>query len=118
MAIAAEREGRAPVIRPISVVEGVYDGIYHRLMSLEIAPGARIPIDVLSRDLGVSQTPVREALSRLEREGLVRKEHLVGYSAAPQRTLRLYFQRPTGACQFGDDFKISLQRTRLPRGGF
>ena len=78
MAIAAEREGRAPVIRPISVVEGVYDGIYHRLMSLEIAPGARIPIDVLSRDLGVSQTPVREALSRLEREGLVRKEHLVG----------------------------------------
>lgn len=90
MTIAAEREGRAPVIRPISVVEGAYDSIYHRLMSLEIAPGARIPIDVLSRDLGVSQTPVREALSRLEREGLVRKEHLVGYSAAPQRTRRQF----------------------------
>ena len=90
MAIAAEREVRAPVIRPISVVEGVYDNIYHRLMSLEIAPGARIPIDVLSRDLGVSQTPVREALSRLEREGLVRKEHLVGYSAAPQWTRRQF----------------------------
>ena len=40
MAIAAERDGRAQVIRPISVVEGVYDSIYHRLMSLEIAPGA------------------------------------------------------------------------------
>jgi DNA-binding GntR family transcriptional regulator len=90
VAIAAEREGRAPVIRPISVVEGVYDGIYHRLMSLEIAPGARIPIDVLSRDLGVSQTPVREALSRLEREGLVCKEHLVGYSAAPQWTRKQF----------------------------
>jgi len=90
VAIAAEREGRAPVIRPISVVEGVYDNIYHRLMSLEIAPGARIPIDVLSRDLGVSQTPVREALSRLEREGLVRKEHLVGYSAAPQWTRKQF----------------------------
>ena len=88
MVIAADREGR--VSRPISVVEGVYDSIYHRLMSLEIAPGARIPIDVLSRDLGVSQTPIREALSRLEREGLVRKEHLVGYSAAPQWTRKQF----------------------------
>ena len=84
MVFAAERENRAASIRPISVVDGVYDGIYHRLMSLEIAPGARIRIDVLARELGVSQTPIREALSRLEREGLVRKEHLIGYSAAPQ----------------------------------
>lgn len=90
MAVAAEREDRKLSIRPISVVDGVYDNIYHRLMSLEINPGARIPIDVLARDLGVSQTPIREALSRLEREGLVRKEHLVGYSAAPQWTRRQF----------------------------
>lgn len=90
MAVAAEREDRKIGIRPTSVVEGVYDNIYHRLMSLEINPGARIPIDVLARDLGVSQTPIREALSRLEREGLVRKEHLVGYSAAPQWTRRQF----------------------------
>ncbi len=69
MAFAAEREGRGASIRPSSVVDGVYDSIYHRLMSLEIAPGSRIPIDVFARDLGVSQTPIREALSRLEREG-------------------------------------------------
>ena len=69
-----------------SVVDGVYDVIYHRLMLLEIAPGARIPIDALARELNVSQTPVREALNRLEREGLVCKEHLIGYSAAPQWT--------------------------------
>ena len=71
-------------MRPQSVVNGVYDSIYERLMSLEIAPGARIPIDVIARDLNVSQTPVREALSQLEREGLVNKAHLIGYSAAPQ----------------------------------
>ncbi|WP_376741435.1 GntR family transcriptional regulator [Sinorhizobium psoraleae] len=87
---AAAREGRATGIRPMSVVDGVYDSIYHRLMSLEIAPGARIPIDVLARELGVSQTPIREALSRLEREGLVRKEHLIGYSAAPQWTRKQF----------------------------
>ncbi|WP_034329141.1 GntR family transcriptional regulator [Aminobacter sp. J15] len=86
----AERDARQGISRPGSVVDGVYDIIYHRLMSLEIAPGARIPIDVLARDLGVSQTPVREALSRLEREGLVRKEHLIGYSAAPQWTRKQF----------------------------
>lgn len=90
MAIAAERASRGAGIRPTSVVEGVYDSIYHRLMSLDIAPGARIPIDVLARELGVSQTPIREALSRLEREGLVRKEHLIGYSAAPQWTRKQF----------------------------
>ncbi len=80
----ALRENRGAPVRPQSVVDSVYDSIYERLMSLAIAPGARIPIDVIARDLNVSQTPVREALSRLEREGLVNKAHLIGYSAAPQ----------------------------------
>jgi predicted dehydrogenase len=69
LGLAAEREGRQVSLRPVSMVDGVYDNIYERLMSLEIAPGARIAIDVLARDLDISQTPVREALSRLEREG-------------------------------------------------
>ncbi|MDM7852456.1 GntR family transcriptional regulator [Pseudochrobactrum kiredjianiae] len=90
MIFTAEREKIRAVVRPSSVVDGVYDNIYHRLMSLEIAPGARIPIDVLAREIGVSQTPIREALSRLEREGLVRKEHLVGYSASPQWTRKQF----------------------------
>lgn len=90
MAVVVERDKKAPGIRPTSVVDRVYDSIYHRLMALEIAPGARMPIDVLAHDLGVSQTPVREALSRLEREGLVRKEHLIGYSAAPQLTRKQF----------------------------
>ncbi|MEO3999386.1 GntR family transcriptional regulator [Mesorhizobium sp. CAU 1732] len=90
MAFAAERETRPANVRPSSVVDGVYDNIYHRLMSLEIAPGSRIPIDAIAREINVSQTPVREALSRLEREGLVRKEHLIGYSAAPQLTRKQF----------------------------
>ena len=90
MELAAEREGRQVSLRPVSMVDGVYDVIYERLMSLEIAPGARIAIDVLARDLDISQTPVREALSRLDREGLVRKAHLIGYSAAPQLTRKQF----------------------------
>lgn len=90
MAITAERDSKAAPLRPSSIVDGVYDAIYEQLMALHIAPGARITIDGLARELNVSQTPVREALSRLEREGLVRKAHLIGYSAAPQLTRKQF----------------------------
>ncbi len=39
MVFVAEREGKPANLRPSSMVDGVYDGIYHKLMSLEIAPG-------------------------------------------------------------------------------
>jgi len=72
--------------RSKGLAEDVYGAIFNKLMGLEIAPGARISVDGLVRQLGVSHTPIREALGRLEGEGLVVKTHLVGYSAAPQIT--------------------------------
>ena len=66
------------------LADDVYEAIFTKLLSLEIAPGARITVDGLVRELKVSHTPIREALGRLEGEGLVVKTHLVGYSAAPQ----------------------------------
>ncbi|WP_309621196.1 GntR family transcriptional regulator [Salinibacterium sp.] len=50
-----------------------------RIMSHVIKPGERINIEDLVRDLGVSQTPIREAMARLESDGLVAKEPLRGY---------------------------------------
>jgi DNA-binding GntR family transcriptional regulator len=78
------------VQRPSSLANDVYEAIYAQLMSLKINPGARITVDTLAREFSVSQTPVREALGRLEGEGLVIKTHLVGYSAAPQITRRRF----------------------------
>lgn len=72
--------------RPARLGDEVYSAIFARIMSLDIAPGTRISVDAVARQLGVSQTPIREALTRLEAEGLVVKTHLVGYSAAPQMT--------------------------------
>jgi DNA-binding GntR family transcriptional regulator len=72
------------------LAEDVYGAIFNKLMSLEISPGARITVDGLVRELDVSQTPIREALGRLEGEGLVVKTHLVGYSASPQITRRRF----------------------------
>ena len=61
----------------------VYENIKSQLMDQRIQPGVRINIDKLARQLQVSQTPIREALARLEAEGLVTKEPLRGYSSAP-----------------------------------
>lgn len=66
------------------LAEEAYDAIFARLMALRITPGSRITVDNLARELNVSQTPIREALGRLEGEGLVIKTHLIGYSAAQQ----------------------------------
>jgi DNA-binding GntR family transcriptional regulator len=98
MGLMVEGERKPQSLRPVSVVDAVYDAIYNRLMSLEIAPGSRISVDQLARDLDISQTPVREALGRLENEGLVRKAHLVGFSAAPQLTRK----------QFDDLYQVRL----------
>lgn len=75
---------QVPIKRPHRLGDEVYQALYSKLMSHRIPPGARISVDNLVRELGVSQTPIREALSRLEAQGLVVKTHLVGYSAAGQ----------------------------------
>ncbi len=72
------------VKRSQGFVDEVYDLIRADIMALRIAPDTRISIDELARQLGVSQTPIREALSRLEAVGLVTKRHYVGYCSAPQ----------------------------------
>lgn len=73
-------------IRVGSIGDRVYEALLSQLISLKIAPGSRIAIDTLVREFGVSQTPIRAALIRLETEGLVEKIHNIGYSAAPMPT--------------------------------
>lgn len=68
------------------LADAAYDTLLSELMSLRMPPGTRVTIDALTRRLGVSQTPIRDALSRLEAEGLVVRTHLAGYRVAPQLT--------------------------------
>src|ERR1700760_52960 len=65
-------------------VDEVFDIIRADIMSLKIPPDTRIPIDNLVKELGVSQTPIREALSMLEALGLVTRKQFVGYCTAPK----------------------------------
>ncbi|MCR2813784.1 GntR family transcriptional regulator [Microbacterium sp. zg.Y1090] len=61
----------------------VYERILQLLLSGDVAPGARLSIDTIARQLEVSPTPVREAMVQLERTGLVSREALKGYRVAP-----------------------------------
>ena len=49
-----------------------------RIHSGEFRPGVKLSIDTLAAELGVSRTPVRDALGQLEREGLVTITSRVG----------------------------------------
>lgn len=49
----------------------LYDSLRERVLSLELAPGAALSRAEIAQSYGVSQTPVRDALQRLEAEGLV-----------------------------------------------
>jgi DNA-binding GntR family transcriptional regulator len=75
------------LLRRQMLADDVYEAIKTMLMDHTIRPGARISIDGLARDFQVSSTPVREALARLESEGLADKEPLKGYRATPLLTL-------------------------------
>jgi len=74
---SARRASAGP--RRLVLADGTYDAIKAMILDHEISPGEHVGIDELSRDLSVSQTPVREALARLD--GLVTKIPLRGYEA-------------------------------------
>jgi len=69
------------------LVHDVYDVLVDMFMNHTFAPGQRLNIDALARTLGVSQTPIREAMARLEAEGLISKEPRRSFTVAPLITL-------------------------------
>lgn len=56
----------------------VYDELRHRIVALELGPGAPLSENELAAELGVSRTPVREALIMLLQDGLVQVFPKVG----------------------------------------
>jgi DNA-binding GntR family transcriptional regulator len=59
--------------------ELAYRALKHRLLVGDFAPGTRLGEERLAAELGVSRTPVREALSRLHTEGIVERLGDGGY---------------------------------------
>lgn len=78
-----ERGTRLRVPEKRGLVEQVYEILKQQILDQELGPGTKLNIDRLSRKLGVSSSPIREALARLTAEKLVQSELYSGYVVAP-----------------------------------
>lgn len=65
--------------KPIGLTEWVYVRIKAAILNLDFAPGSQLQVEDLSREMEVSRTPVREALLRLQKDGLVDVLPRVGF---------------------------------------
>lgn len=60
-----------------------YKRLSEALLTGKIPPGERLVMDQLASELGISRTPVRDALLRLERENLIEPTGKRGYIVRP-----------------------------------
>lgn len=65
-----------------SLATQVYDLLWNRIITQRVQPGEKLSDVQLSKDLGISRTPVREALYRLVQEGIVQNQNLRGFYLA------------------------------------
>ena len=56
---------------PASLADQAYEGLLAAIGSGRLRPGERVRETALAEQLGISRTPIREALQRLARDGLV-----------------------------------------------
>lgn len=87
----ARRLSRGPAngprpVRSQSVVDLVIDEVRRTILDGSLAPGTPVAISELSARLDVSHIPVREALRRLEGEGLIELRHGRSAVVAPLST--------------------------------
>ena len=62
---------KIPLKNGISVREKTYESLKSAIFSGRYSPGERLAEEHLAQELGVSRTPVREALHKLEQDGLI-----------------------------------------------
>lgn len=74
--------GKAPRARR-QASHDVYDRLKGEILQLHLAPGARLVIDDLAEQYGVSAMPIRQALAALELDELVEIAHHRGARVSP-----------------------------------
>ena len=65
-------------IKKRSLVDQVYERLRSDIIGLKLPLGSRVNVNELQESLGVSCTPIREAINRLQQEGLIIYENNVG----------------------------------------
>jgi DNA-binding GntR family transcriptional regulator len=86
----------SPRIQALNLGSQVYEALREMIANHRFQPGARLNVEALTRELGVSRTPVWQAVGRLEHEGLVERVPHRGVFMAvltAERALELYAVR-------------------------
>jgi DNA-binding GntR family transcriptional regulator len=91
------------VVRTLS--ERIFDIVREQIVTGQLAEEQPVRQDALASELGVSKIPLREALARLEQEGLLSSQANRGYIVRPMSTdqvdeiyaLRLMVEPPAAA---------------------
>ena len=84
--IAGKIESFESALRPLenrkSAGEHIFEHLKQAIIRGDIPPGSRMVETRIAETMGVSRTPVREAIHKLEREGLLTKKAHSGFSVA------------------------------------
>jgi DNA-binding GntR family transcriptional regulator len=82
MVARGEIRGRMSKRTRSTLKESVYASLRAMILTGELQPGGRLTEGELAQRLKVSRTPLREALNRLERDGLVTNRPRHGYAVS------------------------------------
>jgi DNA-binding GntR family transcriptional regulator len=82
-----------PALKRAKTSRAVVEYVLHQIFEGQLRPGDRIDVELISSTLGVSPTPIREALVLLERDGVIStRVHRAAYiERFDARTLRADF---------------------------
>jgi DNA-binding GntR family transcriptional regulator len=83
---APSSKRRRAIVRS-GLADQVYGALKEQILDMEHSPGERLVIDQIAREMGVSGTPVRDALTRLAAERLIDFAPFRGYTVLPEPTL-------------------------------
>ena len=67
------KKAPAATLQAKSLGRQVYELLEHRIITGELPPGARLAEEALAAELGVSRSPIREAIADLDRSGLAER---------------------------------------------
>jgi DNA-binding GntR family transcriptional regulator len=85
---------RKPILNIKSLKEQVYEYLREQMRRGELLPGSAIDMEVTSKKLGVSKTPLRDALLQLEMEDFVTilPRRMVVVNSLDERDIRNYYE--------------------------
>jgi len=69
-------------VETASLVDVAYENLLARITSFQVKAGAPLSEVKISKELNISRTPIREALQRLEKEGLVQRTESSRFTVA------------------------------------